>query len=336
MAQYPNNAATDADLYVAVNNKNTTLVGALTASGGNYSGTEIEVADTTGFPSTGLITIDLEVISYTGVATSPHRFTGITRGQDGTTAASHASSSFVYHRVVAAHHNVLKEEVKAIETGLLSGLTHPLSVTSNTTPQLTVGYGSPAPQFKVEINHNGIINAKNAGGGNLTLQNDSVTGMYINNSGKILAGYANFSSRTINSSASNNQYTSYVANQATSLGGIQLIGTWNRGTGAGSETLRIRKQSNQVFTLIITWCGRSGNSTRGGVTTLSFGSFTTNTAPHLAHLGNGTPSRTEIDSDGSGLDGNEWQVAFDVDANLSLQVFLIISTGSEPELQIKL
>lgn len=120
MAIYPSGAASDSDLYVAVNNKNTTLVGALTATGGNYSATEIEVADTTGFPSTGLITIDLEIISYTGVATSPHRFTGITRGQDGSTAVSHINGASVIHTVVAAHHNVLKDEVKALEADLIT------------------------------------------------------------------------------------------------------------------------------------------------------------------------------------------------------------------------
>lgn len=120
MAQYPTSAADDSNLYVAVNNKNTTLVGALTASGGNYSATEIEVSSTTGFPSSGLITIDTEVISYSGVATSPHRFTGITRGQDGSTAVSHINGASVIHTVVAAHHNVLKDEVKAIEADLIT------------------------------------------------------------------------------------------------------------------------------------------------------------------------------------------------------------------------
>lgn len=118
MAQFPSSVANDSNLYVAVNSLATTLVGALTSSGGNYSPTEIQVSDTTGFPTSGFITIDTEAISYTGISAGPARFTGISRGADGTIASAHGNGTAVKHNVIAAHHNVLKEEVKAIEQNL--------------------------------------------------------------------------------------------------------------------------------------------------------------------------------------------------------------------------
>jgi hypothetical protein len=120
MAQYPTSAATDANLYIAVNSLATTLVGALTSSGGN-NGANIEVSSTAGFPSAGFITIDLEAIAYTSLLSTPPRFSGITRGADGTTATSHLDTSTVKHNVIAAHHNATKDEVIALTANLITG-----------------------------------------------------------------------------------------------------------------------------------------------------------------------------------------------------------------------
>jgi hypothetical protein len=56
--------------------------------------TTVTVNSTTGFPASGRITIDAELINYTG--TSATTFTGCTRGQGGTIAAAHASGNAVY------------------------------------------------------------------------------------------------------------------------------------------------------------------------------------------------------------------------------------------------
>jgi hypothetical protein len=59
----------------------------------NSSVTTIAVASTTGFPTTGTLLIDAELINYTGV--TPTSFTGCTRGVYGSTAASHLSGAYV-------------------------------------------------------------------------------------------------------------------------------------------------------------------------------------------------------------------------------------------------
>lgn len=112
MAIFPTSVSTDTDLYVAVNNKSTVL----TDNPLTGVATTVNVSSTTGFPTSGIITIDLEAIFYTGkTATS---FTGCTRGFDGTTAVAHLLNATVYHDIPAAHHNVLKDEIKAVEQNI--------------------------------------------------------------------------------------------------------------------------------------------------------------------------------------------------------------------------
>ena len=79
------------------NPQTTTLNGALNAdsAGTGGSGTTINVASTTGFPSTGtnFIQVDNEEISYTGITATS--FTGITRNVRGTPNASHSNGATV-------------------------------------------------------------------------------------------------------------------------------------------------------------------------------------------------------------------------------------------------
>lgn len=69
-----------------------TLNGAITA-GSPATGGALTVASTTGFPTSGTVHVDSEQITYTGV--SGATLTGITRGANGTTAASHSNGTAV-------------------------------------------------------------------------------------------------------------------------------------------------------------------------------------------------------------------------------------------------
>lgn len=111
---YPSAVATNAELHVAVNNLATTLAAAIDGT----QTTGIILTSSTGFPTAGFVTIESEVISYTGI--SVNELTGVTRGADGTPQASHAISLPVNHYVVAAHHNDLKDELINVETELFS------------------------------------------------------------------------------------------------------------------------------------------------------------------------------------------------------------------------
>ena len=79
------------------NPQTTTLNGGLNddANGTGGSGSTINVASTTGFPSTGtnFIQVGTEEISYTGITTTS--FTGITRAVRGSTRAAHSTGATV-------------------------------------------------------------------------------------------------------------------------------------------------------------------------------------------------------------------------------------------------
>ncbi len=116
MANFPTSVSTNANLYISVNGLQTTLAVTIISSD-----TTIQLASTTGFPTTGLVTIENnEVVSYTGI--SGANLTGCTRGADGTTAIGHNAGVVVGATIVAAHHNLLKDEVIAIETALGANL----------------------------------------------------------------------------------------------------------------------------------------------------------------------------------------------------------------------
>lgn len=135
MAIFPTAVATDSDLYVAVNSTGTQLTDNPLTAGA----TTVNVVSTSGFPTVGFISIDLEIIKYTGTTASS--FTGCTRGADGTTANSHVQNSQVYHNVIAAHHNALKEEIKAIEQNISD------RIGVNVTPLRTPNGSAAAPSY---------------------------------------------------------------------------------------------------------------------------------------------------------------------------------------------
>lgn len=109
---WPTGVASDAELFVAANNFQTTLNGAIDAVT-----TTVVLTSVVGLPTSGgYVTIGTEAIKYTGIAVNT--LTGVTRGADSTTAAAHSNGAAVFGFIVANHHNVLKEEIKAVETSL--------------------------------------------------------------------------------------------------------------------------------------------------------------------------------------------------------------------------
>ena len=94
---------------VLANNLSTVL----TATAG-AADTTLTVNSTTGFESRGIITIENEVITYTGKTATT--FTGCSRGAGGTTAAAHVSGKTVGLIYTAAHHNDLAAAIVALET----------------------------------------------------------------------------------------------------------------------------------------------------------------------------------------------------------------------------
>jgi len=74
----------------------TTLNGALfnDAYGTGGSGTDIVLTDTTGFTAAGIILVDSELITYTGITSNT--LNGIVRGTNGTSTAAHSNGATTY------------------------------------------------------------------------------------------------------------------------------------------------------------------------------------------------------------------------------------------------
>jgi hypothetical protein len=105
------------------NPQTTTLNGSLSANsaGTGGTGTTINVASTTGFPSVGtnFIQVGTEEISYTGITSTS--FTGITRNVRGTTNAGHSTGATVTnHSAFSAWGQAASTTDKVAEPGLWS------------------------------------------------------------------------------------------------------------------------------------------------------------------------------------------------------------------------
>lgn len=145
-AKFPTALATDADLLVAMNRAQTTLVGTL-----NSSATTFTLASDA-FAVNVAVTMGSEIIlilTKTGATVDT-----CTRGFDGTTAASHVSGVLVSAYIDSVHHRQMSAEVQAIETALGASMANvaipnPLTVAKGgtgvqTLTGLAVGSGTSA------------------------------------------------------------------------------------------------------------------------------------------------------------------------------------------------
>lgn len=117
MAIFPGGTATDTDLQVAKDRSESTLSGSI-----SNSTLSVGVVDGTKFVANQVITIEDEQMQIASIASNTLTIATGTRGFNGTTAASHASSTLVYGNAIADHHNKVKDEIIAIETFLSAGV----------------------------------------------------------------------------------------------------------------------------------------------------------------------------------------------------------------------
>jgi hypothetical protein len=110
-AAYPGRVATNSDLIVAVDRQQTSLAVPL-----NSSDTSMTVSNPAVIVAYSLLSIDNELIKTTGPAVGG--VVPISRGFDGTTAATHLAGATVSGMVDAWHHNALVAEIEAIEAAL--------------------------------------------------------------------------------------------------------------------------------------------------------------------------------------------------------------------------
>lgn len=113
-SNYPASLDTVVELVEAANNAADTLNGGIDAIV-----TTLTVNDASEFAASGIVAIDDELVSYTGK--SADDLTGLTRGIEGTLAASHSSGADVRQVITASSHNVQSAAIIALETKLGTG-----------------------------------------------------------------------------------------------------------------------------------------------------------------------------------------------------------------------
>src|SRR5688500_7893871 len=110
---YPASLDTTTTLPAAVDNKVAYLTAAVTSSA-----TTVTVNSTAAVPSSGVLQIDSELLSYATADATP--FT-VTRGFSGTTAAAHSANASVRFPLVSAHVNGVRGAALALEAKLGAG-----------------------------------------------------------------------------------------------------------------------------------------------------------------------------------------------------------------------
>lgn len=139
-AAFPGRVATNADLIVAVDRQQTSLLLPMAATD-----TVMTVLNPSMIGAYNLLSIDNEIVKTTGAPAG--NVVPISRGFDGTVPAAHLANALVSGFIDAYHHNALVAEVEAIETALgpnlsqISGAGSPLvfSYQYNFVPQTPGG-----------------------------------------------------------------------------------------------------------------------------------------------------------------------------------------------------
>lgn len=151
---YPTSLDTAVSLIESNNNAVTALDGGI-----DDSETTITVISTGAFPDSGVISIDNEIVSYTGKTSTT--FTGCIRGFDDSTPATHADEASVEGRLVSKHMKVLQDAIIATQTKLNStasgAVSGPGSSTDNAVARFDSTTGKVIQNSPTTVNDAGAI-----------------------------------------------------------------------------------------------------------------------------------------------------------------------------------
>lgn len=247
---FPTSLDTAVELVEVADNALTTLSAELSAVA-----TTASVVSTTLFPTTGILTIGDEKISYTGKTGTT--FTGLTRGVGGTSAAIHASAANVECLIVEEWHRVHSAAIIAIETKLGAGAAIAVNkfapLTASIVPVTDAsGFLSSSAVTPTELGHlSGVTSAIQTQLGAKQPLDATLTALAAYNTNGLLTQTAadTFAGRTITGTASRLAVTNgngvagnptldidagYVGQASITTLGTITTGVWN-GTAIGAS-----------------------------------------------------------------------------------------------------
>jgi len=167
ISNFPTSLDAASDLVEATNNASTQIN--MGIPGLSNTETTITVVSTLAFPSTGIIRINNELISYS--AKTATTFTVQTRGFESTIAANHANGSTVSLDITAASNNAKNSAIIAIETKVGTGSSTP---TANTVLRGTGTGTSAFGQVGLTTDVTGTLPVANGGTGATSLTANNV------------------------------------------------------------------------------------------------------------------------------------------------------------------
>jgi hypothetical protein len=208
----------------------------------NISATTIDVAATGTFPSTGIIHIEDEEITYTGKTSVT--FTGCTRGTNGTSAAAHLDTTTVYQ---STFHGVVRDASDGIFK-LFSGLT------------------GVAPTTTVDFSNAGLAYAPiKVGTANIAVTTTSTsrtTGALIVGGGVGVTGNIYVGTIYVGSSVAPSAYANAIVSGTQNADGFVQVQIQNINSGASASTdfIATTDQGNDTSHFIDTGINGSGFS----------------------------------------------------------------------------
>lgn len=235
-------------LFEAGNNATTTLASDL-AQGATTSMALLSVST---FPDSGAVTIDSEIIYYTGRNVGANTLTGLTRGASSTSDVLHTASSTVEGRMIARHHTVLAAAVIAIEAKAGTGSSTPVA------GSVFIGNGMGTSAWATAGSANQVLRIPGAGGnaafGAVDLaQAAAVTGILGATNGGTANAFTSFSGPA----TSIKTFTLPNAS-ATILTTNDVVTVAQGGTGATTLTGLLQGNGASAFTVITTSAGLAG------------------------------------------------------------------------------
>lgn len=269
-ANFPEVIPTTNSLYTAVNECDSVLSGGIGV--GDLS---LTVSDGACFPDQGYLYIGNEAIKYT--SKSGATFSGLSRGSDGTTAAAHSDGATVSHAIVAAHHNVLRDELISMATFFLEGSTLHID-----TANARVGIGVANPDEALDVL------------GNVELSNSPSSVNFLEFSDYIGSYDAYLSQGPYDSAANYIRFKAYTAGGGGDDAGVRINGVMH----VGAESVGIN-DNDPSTTLEV------GGGIAAATGTFSTGLYVTGYTTSTYFVGNGslltnigigsiTPGRQEL------------------------------------------
>lgn len=165
--EFPTSLDTEVNLVEATNNAQTTLSSTLA-----IGATTISVASTTGFPNTGILKIDDELIAYTSKTST--QFTVQTsngRGYESTVDAQHSSGARVELVITAYSNNAKNLAIIALEEKVGVGASTPTAGTNSTV--VLKGTGTGTSGWATLTTGDLGFSTNGSGGSTITLTKDS-------------------------------------------------------------------------------------------------------------------------------------------------------------------